>query len=201
MVKALFDQRQLSMLHPFASEPTTITDAARKTETLPTTMLQFVRRMERGGLLREADTVRRSGKRVRQYWTTAKEFFVPIDSAEDVILKPQFHFQRLFNEALRSEILDHHYNVQPLGALFKLSSADKFEMQGTLSNGTPWDNHDIAPLVGFRWDVLKLKESDAKHFQREMTNLIETYRARSGGLRNFYVGAHLAPVPATHALR
>jgi hypothetical protein len=114
-VKALFDNKQRTLLSPYFNEPVSIAEAATRADALPSTMLQFVRRMSKVGILTHVDDIRRNGRKVRRYSTAADEFFIAIDVAEDLLISPERKFQQLYNEALHTEVVNHHYGVEPLG--------------------------------------------------------------------------------------
>jgi hypothetical protein len=194
MVRALFDQKQLNMLVPFFQAPVSVTDASIQTNTLPTTMLGFVRRLERGGLIHEVESVRRSGKDIRLYKTVADQFFVPIDAAEEILLSPETYYQKRFNESLRAEILRYHYTVKPIGALFECLPSGIMQIRGTRDDGFEWEPGLTAPLVHFHWSVLHLDPHDAIALQAELDAVIAKYKDKPDGERALYVGAHFAPV-------
>jgi hypothetical protein len=198
-IKALFDNKQRSLLGPFF-QPVTITEAAQSLDALGTTMLQFVRRMVRFGILQHVDTVRRSGKRVRRYQTVADELFVPIDLAEDVMLIPEKRFHALYSEAMRDEVVSYHYKVEPIGAVVRALPNGVINLDGRLGK-QPWVPGKSGPLVVFEWSMLRLDEAEARAFQAELVTLIDRYRHLPYGERPFYFGLHLAPVPDHHALR
>jgi hypothetical protein len=198
-IKALFDNRQRSLLAPFF-QPTTITEAAHAVDALGTTMLQFVRRMVRFGVLEHVDTARRSGKRVRQYQTVANELFIPIDLAEDVMMTPEKRFHALYADAMREEVVSYHYKVEPVGAVIRALPNGVVTIDGRLGK-EPWVPGRSGPLVVFEWSMLGLDELDARAFQAELASLIGRYRYLPLGERPFYFGLHLAPVPDHHALR
>jgi hypothetical protein len=206
-VKALFDNRQRAMLAPFFLGRATVSDAASQTEALPTTMLYFVRRMVKCGLLISIDEVRRSGKPVKRYCTSAKEFLVPVDMSEDFLLYPERRFQALFNEAMRDEIVRYNYQEEPVGALIKCKPNGVVSMSGGRGAGTSEAGVSQAeasqarangPLVYFDWSVVRLSEEDARSFQRELAALSRKYRDLPEGDRSFYVGSHFAPLPTQH---
>ncbi len=198
MVRALFDQKQLNMLSPFFQAPTSVTDASQQTNTLPTTMLGFVRRLERGGLISEVEVVRRSGREIRLYKTVADQFFVPIDAAEEILLSPETYYQKLFNESLRAEILRYHYTVKPIGALFECLPGGVMQIRGTRGDGFEWEPGLTAPLVHFHWSVLNLDAHDAIALRAELDAVIAKYKEKPEGEQALYVGAHFAPVLPTH---
>jgi hypothetical protein len=198
-IKALFDNKQRSLLGPFF-QPVTITEAAQALDALGTTMLQFVRRMVRFGVLEHVDTVRRSGKQVRRYQTVAHELFVPVDLAEDVMMSPEKRFHALYADAMRQEVVSYHYKVEPLGAVIRALPNGVVTVEGRLGN-QPWVPGKSGPLVMFEWSMLRLDESEARAFQAELASLIERYRHLPFGERPFYFGLHLAPVPDHHSLR
>jgi predicted transcriptional regulator len=199
-VKALFDNKQRTLLSPFFNEALSITEAANRSAALPSTMLQFVRRMNKLGILQFVDEVRRSGKKVRRYTTTAQEFFVPIDAAEEVLLTPERKFQQLYNEALLTEVVNHHYNVEPVGAIVRCLPNGVVEMNGALGDGD-WIPGRNGPRIVFEWTMLRLDEADARAFQAELVSLTQRYRTLPYGDRPFYFGLHFAPVPETHPAR
>jgi hypothetical protein len=196
-VKALFDNRQRAMLAPFFAGPTTITEAADLTSSLPTTMLYFVRRMVKSGALIHVDEVRRSGKLVKRFCTAADELFMPIEAAEDVLLVPQRRYQSLFNEALSDEIVRHHYEVAPTGALVRLVENGAVQLTGAVGKGD-WLPGENGPRVLFEWTMLRLRSEDAIALQQELHELMQKYRTLPFGDQDFYLGVNFAPVPATH---
>jgi hypothetical protein len=199
-VKALFDNKQRTLLSPFFNEAISIAEAASRSDSLPSTMLQFVRRMNRIGILRYVDDGRRNGRKVRRYATAANEFFVPIDAAEDVLLSPERKFQQLYNEALHTEVVHHHYNIEPVGAVVRCLPNGVVEMNGALGDGE-WVPGRNGPLLVFEWTMLRLDESAARAFQAELVSLTQKYRTLPFGDRAFYFGLHFAPVPDTHPPR
>jgi hypothetical protein len=199
-VKALFDNKQRSLLSPFFNERISIAEAAKRTDALPSTMLQFVRRMAKAGILMHVDDARRNGRKVRRYTTAADELFVAIDSAEEVLVQPERRFQQLYNEALHAEVLQHHYNVEPLGALVRCLPNGVVEMTGALGDGE-WLPGRNGPIIVFEWTMLKLDTENARMFQSELAGLMLKYRNLPFGDRPFYFGLHLAPVPESHPPR
>jgi hypothetical protein len=199
-VKALFDNKQRTLLSPFFNEPLSIAEAAGRADSLPSTMLQFVRRMDRFGILHHVDDVRRNGRQVRRFTTTADEFFIAIDAAEDVLLSPERRFQQLYNEALHTEVVHHHYEIEPVGALIRCLPNGVVEMHGALGD-RDWTPGRNGPLIVFEWTMLRLDETTARAFQGELSSLAEKYRTLPFGDRGFYFGLHFAPVPDTHPPR
>jgi predicted transcriptional regulator len=199
-VKALFDNKQRTLLSPYFNEPVSIAEAATRADALPSTMLQFVRRMNKVGILTHVDDVRRNGRKVRRYSTAADEFFIAIDVAEDLLISPERKFQQLYNEALHTEVVHHHYKVEPLGALVRCLPNGVVEMSGALGEGD-WVPGQNGPLILFEWTMLKLNEPDARAFQHELASLTRRYRTLPFGDRPFYFGLHFAPVPDSHPPR
>jgi hypothetical protein len=196
-VIALFDNRQRWMLGPFFAGPTTVSAAATETSSLAPTMLYFVRRMVRSGVLTQVDQVKRNGKRVSRYEISANELFIPVDAAEEYMVLPERKFQRLYNEAFVSEIISHHYTVEPLGALIRCLKNGAVEISGTVRDGEfiPGFN---GPRVVFEWTTLNLQPERARQFQAELFQLIKQYRSQPAGDTAFYFGLHFAPVPQAH---
>jgi hypothetical protein len=196
-IMSLFDNRQRGMLGPFFQGPTSIADAAKQTNSLPTTMLYFVRRMEKAGVLMKHDKVRSTGKSVARYMTCADELYIPVDAAEDLMVVPERRYQTLYNEAFVHEIVSHHHEVEPLGARIRCLKNGSVDLTGNLLHGdfVPGEN---GPLVVFEWSTLKLDEPQAREFQAELFALIKRYRALPLGKKTFYFGLHLAPAPSHH---
>jgi hypothetical protein len=198
--KALFDTKQRVLFAPFFAAPTTVSEAAEATSTLPSTMLYFIRRMVALGLLEVTDQVRRSGKLVNQYRAAADEYYLPIEVTEEFLLWPNRRFQNAFNEGLREEILHHHYNVAPLGALIRPAANGVVQLTGALPTGD-WIPGENGPRVFFEWTMLRLDPDAAKSFLQELSELSNRYLQLPYGEDAFYVGLQFAPVPDTHELR
>ncbi len=199
-VKALFDNHQRTLLAPFFEGPISVTEASEQAGALPTTMLYLVRRLVKSGVLHEVDQVRRSGKLVRRYETVAKEFFIPIDVSDDLLVQPSRKYQQQFNEAMIEEMLKHHYNVESMGTIVRKYSNGVVAMTGGVGDGY-WTPGVNGPPVVFGWAVLKLREEDAREFQAQLGELMNRFRNKPEGDRAFYAGLQFAPVPATHVQR
>jgi predicted transcriptional regulator len=198
-IKALFDNRQRSLLSPFF-QPASISQAAEALDALPSTMLQFVRRMVQHGVLVPVDKVRRSGKQVQRYQTVAEELFIPLELCEDLLLLPEKRFHGLYCEALKEEVLSYHYKIQPVGAVVRSLPNGVVQLDGALGP-EPWVPGTIGPMVTFEWTMLRLHEQEARRFQAELAQLILRFRTLPYGDHPYYFGMHFAPVPAHHPLR
>jgi hypothetical protein len=199
-VKALFDNHQRTLLAPFFAGPISVTEAAELADALPTTMLYLVRRLVKSGILHEVDQVRRSGKLVRRYETVAREFFIPIDISNDLLVQPSRKYQQQFNEAMVEELLQHHYNVEPMGSIIRRYSNGVVAITGGVGDGY-WTPGVNGPPVIFGWAVLKLSDDDAREFQMQLAELMNKFRTKPEGDRSYYAGLQFAPVPATHVQR
>ncbi len=198
-IKALFDNKQRTLLAPFF-EPVSIAEAAVAVDALPTTVLQYVRRMVKFGVVTRIDIVRRHGKRVQRYQTVADELFVPLNLCEEVMLLPEKRFHALYTEAMREEFLRYHYNVQPIGAVVRRLPNGVIHLDGKLGPDNELPDKG-GPLVTFEWSMLRLDDANAREFQAELRLLIRKFRQLPYGDRPFYFGMHFAPVPEHHALR
>ncbi len=192
--RLLFDPKRRPSLSPFMAAPTSISEAAESTDTLPNTMLATVRRCVTLGLLEHVGTTSRSGKAVRLYRTTARKFFVTLDASEDLMLMPELYWQRVFNDAFKDALLDYHYRVKPLGALIERIESGAVIVTGSV-DGDPYVASESGPVVYFDWTVLQLDAQQAAALQRELDAVAERYRRLPAhGSSYFLVGAHLTPI-------
>lgn len=177
----------LRQIEPFLGVDRSVAEAAAVTFEKPNTVLRRVARLRQLGLIEVVETVRRAGRPVRRYRTTADVFFIPFeatgaDDLEGAIAERDAYHERLLR---RNVVRARTEAMGSWGTRVYRDERGRLQVQTAVSpdaNVTLLDDDMPAALSAWR-DQLYLDYADAKALQRELFDLVLRYGRRRGAQR------------------
>ncbi len=187
----------LRQLEPFLGRESSISQAARLTGIKPNTMLARVRRWEKLGLLKVVESVRRAGRPVRKYRTTADAWFIPFDTTSAESLEAGLAQRDSYweNRLRRAVVTAREQQVGTWGTRVYRDPRGRLQFQMAVSPERNWTSLSAEqPAVLAAWrDGLYLDFEDAKELQRELFELLLRYQ-RKNGVQRYLLRLGLAPL-------
>lgn len=186
----------LRQLEPFLARSLTITQAAKETGEKANTVLSRVRRFVKLGLLEVSEEVKRKGRSIKKYRTTAEVFFVPYEATSAETLEVAMAERDAYwEELLRKSVVKARVeDVGSWGTRIYRDERGRLQIQAAITpdkNYTMLDESHPAVLSAWR-DSVYLNFEDAKTLQREMFDLLKKYQKKQGGQR-YIVRLGIAP--------
>jgi hypothetical protein len=187
----------LRQIEPFLGVDRSVSEAAAATGEKANTVLRRVTRLRQLGLIEVVGTVRRAGRPIRRYRTTADVFFVPFeatgaDDLESAIAERDAYHERLLR---RNVVRARAEAMGSWGTRVYRDERGRLQVQTAVApdaNATLLDDDMPAALSAWR-DQLELDFEDAKALQRELFDLVLRYARRTGAQR-YVVHVGLAPI-------
>jgi hypothetical protein len=193
----LISPKTLRQLEPFLGHSRTITEAAKETGEKANTVLSRVRRFVKLGLLEVAQDIKRKGRSIKTYRTTADIFFVPYEatsaeSLELALAERDSYWEDLLRKSVVKTRVD---DVGTWGTRIYRDERGRLQIQAAITpdkNYTMLDKNRPAVLSAWR-DSVYLDFEDAKTLQREMFELLKKYQQKQGKQR-YIVRLGIAPI-------
>jgi hypothetical protein len=187
----------LRQLEPFLARSLTVTEAAKETGEKANTVLSRVRRFVKLGLLEVAQDIKRKGRSIKKYRTTADVFFVPYEATSAETLEGAMAERDAYWEALlrKSVVKARVEDVGSWGTRIYRDERGRLQIQAAITpdkNYTMLDKNRPAVLSSWR-DSVYLDYEDAKTLQREMFELLKKYQQKQGAQR-YIVRLGIAPI-------
>ncbi len=187
----------LRQLEPFLARSLTITEAARETGEKANTVLSRVRRFVKLGLLEVAQDIKRKGRSIKKYRTTADVFFVPYEATSAETLEAAMAERDAYwEDLLRKNVVKARVeDVGSWGTRIYRDERGRLQIQAAITpdkNYTLLDKKRPAVLSAWR-DSVYLDFEDAKTLQREMFELLKKYQQKQGAQR-YIVRLGIAPL-------
>lgn len=203
VARLLYRATTLRILKPLMAADLSLSELARATGLPVSTVKSALQRMEDSALVRQAGTRPRAGRSQPIYAAAASLYYVPY-RAHGEQLPTEIVLQTLTNvageiaEALvqaATEVLSRHAGEQ-WGVLVYADRRGQLIMRPDFSSGrTPELQARASPaFINLFTRGLMLDRGEAKSLQRELWQLFDRYRSRSGSHR-YVLQAILAPVP------
>ncbi len=194
----LISPKTLRQLEPFLGRSLTITQAAKELGEKPNTVLSRVRRFVKLGLLEVSQEIKRKGRNVKHYRTTADTFFIPYEatsaeSLETALAERDSYWEDLLRKnVVKARIED----VGSWGTRIYRDERGRLQIQAAITpdkNYTMLDKNRPAVLSAWR-DSVYLDFEDAKILQKEMFELLKKYQQKQGKQR-YIMRLGVAPLP------
>lgn len=189
----------LTYLEPFLAQSQTITAAAKQIGCKPNTLLGWVQRLLKAGLLRVDYQARRTGRSIKHYRSSADSFFVPI-ALHDILDGHQDWFKRLSGQVETG--LRFGYQTSPGlgGSRVYRNAKGEVSVSFAVDPDTDYDSlqEGEPALLTVSHDALHLDYPQAKALQRELFALLQRYREFEGG-QQYLLWLNLVPLPASEA--
>jgi len=193
----LTDPGLLKQLEPFLGRECTVAEAARKTGSLPNTVLGRVRRWQRLGLLEVTRTEKRRGRPLKHYRTTADAWFVPFDNTSAATLAESLAGRDAYwEERLRRAVVAAREQLAgSWGTRIYRDARGRLQIQMAVNPDSNWSSlAPDRPAVLAAWrDGLYLDFDDAKRLQQELFDLLLKYQ-RLDGAQRYLLRLGLAPL-------
>ncbi|MGL4608863.1 MAG: hypothetical protein ACRCYY_04130 [Trueperaceae bacterium] len=193
----LTNPQTLRQLEPFLGRSLTVTEAAKETGEKANTVLSRVRRFVKLGLLEVAEDIKRKGRSIKKYRTTADVFFVPYEATSAETLEVAMAERDAYwEELLRKSVVKARVeDVGSWGTRIYRDERGRLQIQAAITpdkNYTMLDKKRPAVLSAWR-DSVYLDFEDAKTLQREMFELLKKYQQKEGG-QQYIVRLGVAPI-------
>jgi DNA-binding transcriptional ArsR family regulator len=187
----------LRRIEPFLGRARSVSEAAAVTGEKPNTVLRRVARLQQLGLVEVVETVRRAGRPIRRYRTTADVFFVPFEATGADDLEGAMAERDAYHEGLlrRNVVRARTETMGSWGTRIYRDGRGRLQVQTAVSpdeNATLLDDDLPAALSAWR-DQLFLDYRDAKALQRELFDLVLRY-GRQRGAQRYVLHVGLAPI-------
>lgn len=194
---ALIQPKTLRQLEPFLGRSLTITQAAKELKQKPNTVLSRVRRFVKLGLLEVSEDIKRKGRSIKKYRTTADIFFIPYEATSAESLEVALAERDSYWEDLlrKSVVKARSEDVGSWGTRIYRDERDRLQVQAAITpdkNYTMLDKSRPAVLSAWR-DSVYLDFEDAKTLQSEMFELLKKYQQKQGAQR-YIVRLGMAPI-------
>jgi hypothetical protein len=187
----------LRQLEPFLARSLTITQAAKETGEKANTVLSRVRRFVKLGLLEVSEEIKRKGRSIKKYRSTADVFFVPYEATSAETLEVAMADRDAYwEELLRKSVVKARVeDVGSWGTRIYRDERGRLQIQAAITpdkNYTMLDRNRPAVLSAWR-DSVFLDFDDAKMLQREMFDLLKKYQQKQG-VQRYIVRLGIAPL-------
>lgn len=184
--RALTDSKQQRYLLPFIREELSLSEAARRLEVRPNTLLYHVNKLLALGLLEVAQVKQRRGRASKLYRASAERFFIPFsltqaDTVESFSIDNSVQFERRFQRDLIAAEIE---VGDDWGVAIYVMADGSLSIDLTSSREHPTEDtafilNDEHPAVWSSWLELNLSFKEAKTLQKELVDLWSRYKQRS----------------------
>ena len=193
----LISPKTLRQLEPFIARSLSITQAAKELGEKPNTVLLRVRRFVKLGLLEVSQEIKRKGRNVKHYRTTADNFFIPYEatsaeSLETALAERDSYWEDLLRKSVVKARIE---DVGSWGTRIYRDERGRLQIQAAITpdkNYTMLDKNRPAVLSAWR-DSVYLDFEDAKTLQKEMFELLKKYQKKQG-VQRYIVRLGVAPI-------
>ena len=179
----LVEPSNLLVLDPFFENELSVSKLASKLSITQNAAFKWVRKLEELGLIECTNQIKRKGKAIKCYRSTAPAFFVPFSSI------PAEQFIRTLNErnwqmllgAMGKIFSETQLVEQGYGAITSRSPNGRIGLLPAQADGKLWNVllPEFPAFLG-NWLLLRLDFKDAKTLQLELTTLLEKYMGKNG---------------------
>jgi hypothetical protein len=191
--RALTEFRSLRALRPFVGQTRTLSAAAAEADMSLSRLNYWVRRFLALGLVQVVEIERRTGSPIRHYRATRDVFFVPFSPATAPAIDA-------FREGVQAELQAELRAGLEFGGIrggwgleIRRHETGVLAVNSMEAAGQRLDPlRASAPATLRLWESLQLDFVQAKQLQRELFELVQRYRHRSGAQR-YIVGCAMAP--------
>ena len=187
--KLLLEPNRAKWLQPFITSPITLSQVTRELNISMSTYSYQLKKLLSHGLIFETHKIKRAGKPIRYYWSSAERFIIPLSviAVEDYYQQYLDYYRQIFFESFdrilatdsESYYVEISYDKQKdLVYQLKLNNQKLSFWKQMLQANEP------AILATLR--DIQLSYEDAKDLQKDLYNLLAKYEEKANLATNHY---------------